>query len=197
MSSSAHEPGPGQTLSLFEQRPWSAMLLNEGSFIRAYSIHACARLPIDPPSILPDLTGTVEALQARSRHYLPTTIRDVSYVGIFPFPGQIGHLTALLPHLQRLRLQLLPRADLLPDPAQRHTANTSDFESNVNTAYTLLMHRIIPRDMAPFLRFLDEVEFSDAAVYSRVREVITTNMPDSGGLWSFDERDGRLVRIRG
>ena len=46
---------------------------------------------------------------------IPSTIRDLSYVGIFPLSTHFNTLVQNLPRIDRLFVQLVPRNDILKD----------------------------------------------------------------------------------
>ena len=90
-SHSAHIAEPNATL--FSIRPWSGILLNEGSFLRAYSVCGFPFTGNIPPSILPDLVSVNRKTRAC---VLPSDIRDFSYIAIFPFSFHFVLLEKLL-----------------------------------------------------------------------------------------------------
>jgi hypothetical protein len=96
---------------LFTIRPWEALLLNEGSSTRVYKTYEYYHRR--PPSMLGALLGAEEF--PNDEPLIPPTIRDLSYVGIFPLSTHFNTLVQNLPRIDRLFVQLVPRNDILKD----------------------------------------------------------------------------------
>jgi hypothetical protein len=96
---------------LFTIRPWDALLLNEGSSTRVYKTYEYYHRR--PPSMLGALLGAEE--YPNDEPLIPPTIRDLSYVGIFPLSTHFNTLVQNLPRIDRLFVQLVPRNDILKD----------------------------------------------------------------------------------
>lgn len=97
--------------SLFTIRTWNALLLNEGSSTRVYKTYEYFHKR--PPSMLGALLGAEEFPNDES--LIPPSIRDISYVGIFPLSTHFNTLVQNLPPIDRLFVQLVPRNDILKD----------------------------------------------------------------------------------
>lgn len=97
--------------ALFTIRPWNALLLNEGSSTRVYKNYEYYHKR--PPSMLGALLGAEEFPNDES--LIPPSIRDLSYVGIFPLSTHFNTLVQNLPPIDRLFVQLVPRNDILKD----------------------------------------------------------------------------------
>lgn len=110
-SSSAHHPAKRIPCDLFTTRPWTALLLNEGSSTRVYKTYEYYHRR--PPSMLGALLGAEE--YPNDEPLIPSTIRDLSYVGIFPLSTHFNTLVQNLPRIDRLFVQLVPRNDILKD----------------------------------------------------------------------------------
>lgn len=110
-SSSALHPARRIPCSLFTIRPWGALLLNEGSSTRVYKTYEYYHRR--PPSMLGALLGAEEF--PNDEPLIPSTIRDLSYVGIFPLSTHFNTLVQHLPRIDRLFVQLVPRNDILKD----------------------------------------------------------------------------------
>lgn len=110
-STSATHPARRIPCSLFTIRPWSALLLNEGSSTRVYKTYEYYHRR--PPSMLGALLGAEEF--PNDEPLIPSTIRDLSYVGIFPLSTHFNILVQHLPRIDRLFVQLVPRNDILKD----------------------------------------------------------------------------------
>lgn len=96
---------------LFTIRPWDSLLLNEGSSTRVYKTYEYYHRR--PPSMLGALLGAEEF--PNDEPLIPSTIRDLSYVGIFPLSTHFNTLVQNLPRIDRLFVQLVPRNDILKD----------------------------------------------------------------------------------
>lgn len=178
-------------LPILEIRPWAHLLLNEGSFIRAYSVCQQSYQSADPPSLLPDLVKDKKA--PPNQPVLPFSIRGVAYVGIFPFASHVHHLTRLFSRLDRLFVQLTPQSDLLPDRWQTAQADFMDMSVQRDQCYRVLLHELFDPQLASFHRFLKEVECgdgdSDPGAWTATAEQTTNAV---GSRWRL-ERPGLLV----
>lgn len=105
--------GPSRRVpcGLFTIRPWTALLLNEGSSTRVYKTYEYFHKR--PPSMLGALLGAEEF--PNDEPLIPPSIRDLSYVGIFPLSTHFNTLVLNLPRIDRLFVQLVPRNDILKD----------------------------------------------------------------------------------
>lgn len=110
-SSSVPLPAKRIPCDLFTIRPWQALLLNEGSSTRVYKTYEYYHRR--PPSMLGALLGAEEF--PNDEPLIPSTIRDLSYVGIFPLSTHFNTLVQNLPRVDRLFVQLVPRNNLLKD----------------------------------------------------------------------------------
>lgn len=111
LSSSNPLPAKRIPCDLFTIRPWQALLLNEGSSTRVYKTYEYYHRR--PPSMLGALLGAEEF--PNDEPLIPSTIRDLSYVGIFPLSTHFNTLVQNLPRVDRLFVQLVPRNNLLKD----------------------------------------------------------------------------------
>lgn len=111
LSSSIPLPAKRIPCDLFTIRPWKALLLNEGSSTRVYKTYEYYHRR--PPSMLGALLGAEEF--PNDEPLIPSTIRDLSYVGIFPLSTHFNTLVQNLPRVDRLFVQLVPRNNLLKD----------------------------------------------------------------------------------
>ncbi|KAI0389853.1 hypothetical protein F5Y17DRAFT_462354 [Xylariaceae sp. FL0594] len=90
---------------LFTMRPWTSVLLNEGSSIKIYRAHEY--LVRQPPSMLGVLLGCEE--RPNDKPLIPSTVVDFNYIAIFPYASHLYTLLDNLPRLDRLFLQVTPR----------------------------------------------------------------------------------------
>lgn len=105
--------GPSRRVpcALFTVRPWDALLLNEGSSTRVYKTYEYFHKR--PPSMLGALLGAEEF--PNDEPLVSPTIRNFSYVAIFPLSTHFNTLVQNLPRIDRLFVQLVPRNDILKD----------------------------------------------------------------------------------
>ncbi|CAL3972517.1 unnamed protein product [Diplocarpon coronariae] len=144
--------------ALFDIRPWSKLLLNEGSFIRAYRTYEFwLRVA---PSILSDLVG---AGTPNHIAYISPTIRDFSYIGMFPMLRHFCVLAEHLPRLDRLFVQLVPRNDILGQANKMLQIEAQDLWMERNAAYAALMREMFSTPPSPNYRHLRVFESGDAA----------------------------------
>jgi hypothetical protein len=162
-STSAPSPsGENRTpCDLFALRPWNSILVNEGSSTHVYKTYEFFLKR--PPSLLPALLGSDDT-PPNDTSLLPPSIRDFSYVGIFPLSSHFATLIQYLPkRLDRLFVQLVPRTDIDPNSEEMRKIDTSDLWMERNTSYSLLMRELFdPAAESPWLG-LRVFESGDAA----------------------------------
>ncbi|KAH8896510.1 hypothetical protein GQ53DRAFT_743653 [Thozetella sp. PMI_491] len=125
--------------NLFTIRPWTSILLNEGSSTRVYKTYEFFLKR--PPSILGALLGAEEF--PNDRPLIPSTIRSLAYVAIFPLSSHFNTLVRSLPPLDRLFVQLVPRNDILQNPEEMRNVLTSDLWMERNTCYSMVMRELL------------------------------------------------------
>ncbi|TEA18554.1 hypothetical protein C8034_v010934 [Colletotrichum sidae] len=153
-SSQSHVP-----CDLFTVRPWQALLLNEGSSTRVYKTYEYYLKR--PPSILGAILGAEEYPNDQS--VVPSTICDLSYVGIFPLSSHFNTLVQNMPRVDRLFVQLVPRNDILQDAEEMRNVDIADLWMERNTSYSMLFRELFDPDPdSPFLE-LKTFESGDAA----------------------------------
>jgi len=143
---------------LFTIRPWSSLLLNEGSFLKVYTL-------VDffdkrPPSILDALLGAGEF--PNNQPLIPQHIRTFEYVGIFPLQTHVHRLVESLPPVDRFFLQLVPRNDILNDQVAMHRVDPQDLWGERNTTYSLIINMLLTGPLGNW-RYLKEFVSGDAA----------------------------------
>ncbi|KAI9742360.1 MAG: hypothetical protein M1818_003893 [Claussenomyces sp. TS43310] len=143
---------------LLHSRPWTSLLLNEGSFIRSFTQYEFFNKR--PPSLLPDLLGSEAGID---RAMLPSTVRELSYIAMFPTSTHFNHLTSRCPRLDRLYVQFVPRSDVLRDPAQMDHVDTNDLWLERNSCYALVMRELFNHPPSGNFQFLREFESGDHA----------------------------------
>ena len=124
---------------LFTIRPWTSLLLNEGSSSAVYTTYEFFLKR--PPSILGALLGCEES--PNDRPMIPPSIRNLSYVAVFPLSSHFSSLVAHLPPIDRLFVQIVPRpGGILDDPDRMRCIDPSDLWMERNTCYSLIMRRL-------------------------------------------------------
>jgi len=161
---------PAEYSTLFQIRPWSTLLLNEGSFLKAYSTYEFFLK--QPPSILPDLVG---AEAPPHKALISPTIRDMSYIGIFPMASHFSGLTKHCPRLDRLYVQLVPRNDILDNEEKIKQVDTNDLWMERNSCYALLMRELFhdpPTDNYQYLQIFESGDAADADAWHMAVEFV-------------------------
>lgn len=149
-----------ESSALFDVRPWTTLLLNEGSFVKAYSTYEF--WVRQPPSILSELLGADE--ETPRGPCISPTIRDFSYIGIFPMASHFKSLTQHLPRIDRLYVQLVPRPlDILENPERMEMVDSEDLWMERNSCYALLMRELFNSPPLLNYRSLEIFESGDAA----------------------------------
>jgi hypothetical protein len=149
---------PLRSSSLFESRPWTTLLINESSFMKAFTTYEFFHK--SPPSILEDLVGS----QTEMVHALiPPTVRDMSYIAVFPISTHFEKLTRNLPLLDRFYVQCVPRSNVLTDPVQMQHLEPRDLWLERNSCYALVMRELFNVPQIGNFQYLTEFESGDSA----------------------------------
>lgn len=151
----------GSASPLFAIRPWTSLLLNEGSFIKAYTTYEYWLRRA--PSILPGLLGAEDAERNQQMPLICPTIRDMSYIGIFPTASHFAAMTMHFPMLDRVYVQFVPRNDILNDPDKIARVETGDLWMERNSCYALLMRELFNSPPVMNFKHLRVFESGDAA----------------------------------
>ncbi|KAK1756757.1 hypothetical protein QBC47DRAFT_377573 [Echria macrotheca] len=128
--------------ALFSIRPWTHLLLNEGSSTRVYRTYEFFLRR--PPSILGALLGCEE--YPNDTPLVPPTLTSLSYVAIFPLSSHFNSLVAFLPPVERLFIQLVPRNDILRDPNEMRNLQPADLWMERNSCYSIVMRELLVGD---------------------------------------------------
>ena len=185
---------PCHKYGLFNIRPWSSLLLNEGSFLNAYRLPDEERRWRRPPSILHDLVG-VNAPHPKA--LIPATVRSLSYIAICPFWLHFTHLNDNLPRLSRLYLQFVPIEELAMDYWQREEVDVDTLELQRSCCYDELLGKLLRHDYPDLYRipdnyrYLREVKIGGAAVdpswSGEVETRIKETVADRHLAWRMEE----------
>ncbi|KAI0853069.1 hypothetical protein F5Y00DRAFT_225331 [Daldinia vernicosa] len=125
---------------LFTVRPWTSLLLNEGSSTRVYRTYEFFLRR--PPSMLGALLGCEE--HPNDTPLIPPTIIDFNYIAIFPLSSHFEMLLQNLPKLDRLFVQLTPGPEnrILEAEDEMKHIDPADLWMERNTAYSSLMREL-------------------------------------------------------
>ncbi|ETS81155.1 hypothetical protein PFICI_06157 [Pestalotiopsis fici W106-1] len=180
------------TSTLFTIRPWTSVLLNEGSSIRAY--HTYEYFLRQPPSMLSALLGTGE--YPNNVALLPPTIVDFNYIAVFPLASHIQNLFANLPKIERLFVQLTPRPSnqILQDKKAMRNIDMADLWMERNTAYSHLFAELTQVDPQGNWGTLKVFESGDAADRESWNMAVEFLKQSEITNWVV-ERDGSLVKV--
>lgn len=182
------ERAPVRPSALFESRRWTALLLNEGSFVEAYKRHDFPEKR--PPSILDDLVGDNE--KGISTAMIPPTVRDFSYIAIFPTSTHFHKMTRCCPRLDRLYTQFVPRNDILKDPKAMEYLDPNDMWLERNSCYAYIMRELFNSPPTGNFGYLREFESGDAADVD-AWEMAVEYVKRAGGGWRV-EKPGVFVK---
>jgi len=141
-SASSSAPGSNQKSRLFTIRPWTRLLLNEGSFVPIYrSYEFFLRRP---PSILGALLGCEQA--PNNVPLMPSTVNSLSYIAIFPLASHFNTLVNFLPpKLDNLFVQLVPgkNNDILRNRAEMLNVQPADLWMERNSCYSMILRELL------------------------------------------------------
>ncbi|KAK8004766.1 hypothetical protein PG990_010803 [Apiospora arundinis] len=121
-------------------RPWTSLLLNEGSSIRAYSTYEFFLR--SPPSMLSALLGTGE--YPNNTPLLPATVIDFNYIAIFPLSTHVSVLLHSLPKVDRFFVRFTPRPNnrILEDRRALQHVDMADLWMERTSAFRHLLDKI-------------------------------------------------------
>ncbi|KAH8671628.1 hypothetical protein BX600DRAFT_434727 [Xylariales sp. PMI_506] len=172
---------------LFTVRPWTSLLLNEGSSIRAYQTYEFFLR--SPPSMLSALLGFGE--YPNNRPLLPPSITDFNYIAVFPLASHMSTMCAHLPRVRRLFVQLAPTPSnqVLQDREAMQRIDMADLWMERNTAYTHMFTELThPHPLqAPSWRGLRVFESGDPADETNWDITLSTRLWKPAGLGYDDD----------
>ncbi|KAI1501318.1 hypothetical protein F5X99DRAFT_382832 [Biscogniauxia marginata] len=125
---------------LFTVRPWTSVLLNEGSSTRVYRMYEFFLRR--PPSMLGALLGCED--HPNDAPLIPPSVVDFNYIAIFPLSSHFETLLQNLPKVERLFVQLTPKAGnkILEDEDAMKHIDPADLWMERNTSYSFLMREM-------------------------------------------------------
>lgn len=110
--------------------------------------------------ILPDLVG---ADTPRHKPFISPTVREMSYIALFPMSSHFGSLTTKLPRLDSLYVQIVPRSEILQDSSKMAQVEPEDLWMERNSCYALLMRELFNVPSLQNYKYLRNFESGDAA----------------------------------
>lgn len=117
--------------SLLYIRPWTHILINEGSYLQAYSTYEYFHK--EPPGIVYPLAQGFE---------VPMSLESITYHSVFPFHDYLAAAVNLMSTgmIRSLHVKLAPDAQdtTLDDPAQIGKADITDCWGEIEHVYSLL-----------------------------------------------------------
>ncbi|KAI0106562.1 hypothetical protein F4776DRAFT_436285 [Hypoxylon sp. NC0597] len=180
---------------LFTIRPWTSILLNEGSSTKVYRTYEFFLRR--PPSMLGALLGCEE--HPNDAPLIPPTVVDFNYIAIFPLSSHVEVLLQHLPRLERLFVQLVPGRGnrILEDEDEMKHIDPADLWMERNTAYSSLMRELTvgatPTGTARNWSTLKVFESGDAED-KEAWDMAVEFVKRSGVKGWVEEREGVLVK---
>ncbi|KAB8290805.1 hypothetical protein EYC80_008442 [Monilinia laxa] len=162
---------------IFQIRPWTSLLLNEGSNLEAYKVHTWWEL--ETPSILQNLLGDNASIPLIS-----PGIRSLEYIAIFPITSHFETMAERLPRLNHLYCQLVPRNNILQDLESVRNVEIEDLWMERNNCYALLLREMFNNPPEANYRYLKTFESGDAAD-TDAWEMAVEFVKRAGGAWKI------------
>ncbi|KAI5925193.1 hypothetical protein F4810DRAFT_92878 [Camillea tinctor] len=187
----AARPRKPPTCPLFTVRPWTSLLLNEGSSIKVYRTYEFFLRR--PPSILGALLGCEEP--PNDTPLIPPSVVDFNYIAIFPLASHFETLLQNLPKVERLFVQLTPKPNngILEDEEEMRQIDPGDLWMERNTSYSFLMRELTfmpdPQGNWATLRVFESGDAADKEAWEMAVQVLIRNGTKG---WKV-ERDGVFV----
>ncbi|KAI0596387.1 hypothetical protein F4775DRAFT_565175 [Biscogniauxia sp. FL1348] len=187
----ATRPRKPPTCPLFTIRPWTSLLLNEGSSIKVYRTYEFFLRR--PPSILGALLGCEE--HPNDTPLIPPSVVDFNYIAIFPLASHFETLLQHLPKVERLFVQLTPKPgnNILEDEDEMKQIDPGDLWMERNTSYSFLMRELTfmpdPQGNWATLRVFESGDAADKEAWEMAVQVLV-----SSGIRGWKaEREGVFV----
>ncbi|KAI1488278.1 hypothetical protein F5X96DRAFT_646203 [Biscogniauxia mediterranea] len=187
----AARPRKPPACPLFTIRPWTSLLLNEGSSIKVYRTYEFFLRR--PPSILGALLGCEE--HPNDTPLIPPSVVDFNYIAIFPLASHFEMLLQNLPKVERLFVQLTPKSgnNILEDEDEMKQIDPGDLWMERNTSYSFLMRELTfmpdPQGNWATLRVFESGDAADKEAWEMAVQVLV-----SSGIRGWKaEREGVFV----
>lgn len=179
---------------IFRAKPWTSMLLNEGSFIKAFRTYEYYHKV--PSSILPTILGHSTGIEEDDgvtypHNLFPPTLREFGYVAVFPTQTHFQSLTTRLPPVDKLFVQLTPTDDVLKDKMEMAKIDMRDLWMERNHCYSMIMRELYDVPPGGNFKHLGIFESGDAA--DRDAWDMAVHFTERHGGWRV-ERPGIFIR---
>ncbi|QSZ32945.1 hypothetical protein DSL72_002528 [Monilinia vaccinii-corymbosi] len=162
---------------ILQVRPWTSLLLNEGSNLEAYKVHTWWELTT--PSILQNLLGYNGSIPL-----IGPGIRSMEYIAIFPITSHFEAIARRLPRLDHLYCQLVPRNNILEDLESVRNVEIEDLWMERNNCYAVLLREMFNNPPEANYRYLKTFESGDAAD-TDAWEMAVEFVKRAGGAWKI------------
>jgi hypothetical protein len=110
--------------------------------------------------ILSDLVG---ALEEEHKAFISPTIREMSYIGIFPMERHFRQFAENLPKLNKLYVQLVPRNEILDLPSKMVQVEVEDLWMERNSCYASIVRELFNSPPLGNYKYLQVFESGDSA----------------------------------
>lgn len=187
--------------SFFSFRPWTEILFNEGSSLKAYSNYEYYLLRV--PSLM-NHWGSVDPLQTTILPYPVTAISRLTsfhYTAVFPFYNHTNLVLKVIrnmSNLRRLTFQLapLPDSDIFEKELQTGTLDANDPWMELDTSYSLISHSVrylgVQGKLVEFQTFDYKLAAHGHRLFHTLFQVLRSKWNHEGnGLWA--KKDEPLV----
>ncbi|KAI2618247.1 hypothetical protein GGR54DRAFT_192311 [Hypoxylon sp. NC1633] len=180
---------------LFTVRPWTSILLNEGSSTKVYRTYEFFYRR--PPSMLGALLGCEE--YPNDKPLIPPTIVDFNYIAIFPLSSHFEILLHHLPKIERLFVQVVPRpaSRILRDEDEMKHIDPADLWAERSIAYSSILRELtfVPGPAGhpgnwPTLRIFETGDSADKEAWDMAVQFVKRSGSKD---WKV-EREGMFVR---
>ncbi|KAI1129032.1 hypothetical protein F5Y10DRAFT_239067 [Nemania abortiva] len=178
---------------LFTVRPWTSILLNEGSSTKVY--HEYEFYLRRPPSVLGALLGCEE--HPNDNPLIPQTTVDFNYIAIFPLASHFEILVQNLPRVDRLYVQLIPKSGtgILEDVEELRHIDPGDLWMERNSSYNSVLEQLTSTtDRQANWDLLRVFESGDAYADKEAWESAVHILENSGMQDWRAQREGVFVR---
>ncbi|KAH6891424.1 hypothetical protein B0T10DRAFT_312092 [Thelonectria olida] len=142
--------------TVFTIRDWTALLVNEGSFVPVYSAYEFFHYV--PPTLLPVVLNTSDP----SFHPIQKTLTSFSYIATFPLSRHIRDVVIrFCPAVEHLYMQMMPRADNFWQDTKLAHIDITDLWLECDMAYSIIMKEVFNSEANTGLRALHTFECGD------------------------------------
>jgi hypothetical protein len=124
--------------------------------------------------------------------YISPSIRDMSYIGIFPMASHFSAITSNFPRLDRVYIQLVPRNDILENSERMQQVESDALWMERNNCYALLVRELFnapPLDNYRYLKIFESGDAADTVAWNMAVEYVKR----SGNGWKV-AGEGIFVR---